>query len=247
MATAVVDDEQEEQDDNIAIIYKEDSVGKDVWIKFPVVAEEEDDNDEEDDEGGEGEFFKFFQGTITGMQVAHEDDDVNKPKQYTHYVKFGDSDDGYYDLSDLEMTGYLKWEDPYYEQQQKKSVNGRVGVTTGLACLTQAQRDYLDALPKNDSLYGALESVTDEGLVAFRITRGNVADAEFERVKGRLVLFTVRGDPMLYSHARLVELDLLQRLATINPLPEFQRDYGTVPVGASVCISVPRDMFILED
>lgn len=49
---AVVGDKQEEEqdddyDDNIAIIYKEDSVGKDVWIKFPVVEEEEDDGDGE--------------------------------------------------------------------------------------------------------------------------------------------------------------------------------------------------------
>ena len=65
--------------------------------------------------------------TMTRMQVTHEDDDVNKPKQYTHYIKFGDNDDGYYDLSDMEMTGYLKWDDPdEVEQQKKKAAVARI-------------------------------------------------------------------------------------------------------------------------
>ena len=98
-------------EDDIAIIYKADALGKQVWIKFPV--------DDEDD----GEF-KFFQGTITRMQAAYEGDDVNKPIEYTHFVKFGDTDDAFYDLSDLEMTGYLRWEEPSEEDAAPAAMEG---------------------------------------------------------------------------------------------------------------------------
>ena len=86
----------EAEDDTIAIVYKEDALGKKVWIQFPVA----------------DAALQFFQGTITRMTAAHVDDDIDKPLEYTHYVKFGDTDDGYYDLSDLEVTGYLRWAKP---------------------------------------------------------------------------------------------------------------------------------------
>lgn len=82
---------------DIAFQYREGVLGKDVWIKFPVL--------NQDATNG----FQFFQGAITKMEAFFPDNDTKKPVEYMHYIYFGDSDDGYFDLTDYETTGYLKW------------------------------------------------------------------------------------------------------------------------------------------
>jgi hypothetical protein len=58
------------------------------------------------------------------MQAAYEGDDMSKSIEYTHFIKFGDGDDAFYDLSDLEMTGYLKWEEPSQEDAAPVATGG---------------------------------------------------------------------------------------------------------------------------
>lgn len=68
-------------DDDLAVLYRERVLGKDVWLKFPVI---EDDGTKK---------FQFFRGTIVKMETYFPDDDTNKPLEYQHYVKFGDDDE----------------------------------------------------------------------------------------------------------------------------------------------------------
>jgi len=107
----------ENMDDTVAFVYKEAVLGKHVWMKFPVVPTSEDDDDDDEEE------FQFFKGTITRMEVFFPDHDPTKPLEHRHFVYFGDPDDGYYDLTDLEMTGYLKWSE---EEVVKEMTNRRV-------------------------------------------------------------------------------------------------------------------------
>ena len=79
---------------NVSVPYEE------VWIKFPVTY---------DDEDGAGHGFKFYKGLITKVQTYLPEDDPANSEEIHHYVKFGDHDDGYYNLGDLEATGSLKW------------------------------------------------------------------------------------------------------------------------------------------
>ena len=79
---------------NVSVPYEE------VWIKFPVTY---------DDEDGSGHGFKFYKGLITKVQTYLPEDDPANSEEIHHYVKFGDHDDGYYNLGDLEATGSLKW------------------------------------------------------------------------------------------------------------------------------------------
>ena len=78
-------------------------MGKHVWMKFPVYY----DNDE--DNGGPRPSFMFYKGIIIEAKNYFLDGDTTKSLEWEHYVRFGDSDDGYYNLSDQEATGYLKW------------------------------------------------------------------------------------------------------------------------------------------
>jgi len=80
---------------DIAFQYRESVLGKDVWVQFPV----------------ENSDLRFFKGTITRMTVSYPEDDTTKSLEYTHYIHFGDDDDGFYNLTDLETTGYLRWND----------------------------------------------------------------------------------------------------------------------------------------
>jgi hypothetical protein len=108
--------------DDIQVVYKEEVMGRHVYLKFPVEGETE---------GGTKKLM-FFQGVITRFQVAHAYDNINKPLEYKHFVKFGDSDDGYYCLSDLESSGVLKWkldeEDEEAEIPMEQENNSEVDV-----------------------------------------------------------------------------------------------------------------------
>ncbi|CAB9508442.1 expressed unknown protein [Seminavis robusta] len=82
-----------EEEAGISVLYRQEVLGKDVWIKFV-------------DETGTQQFYK---GVISKCLSYFPNHDTSKPLEYLHYVHFGDSDDDYYDLTDKEDTGYLRW------------------------------------------------------------------------------------------------------------------------------------------
>ena len=85
----------DDDDDSIEILYRQEKLGEDVWIKFAINPAET--------------RFQFYKGTITRMEAYYPDHDTSKPVEYQHYVYFGDIDDGYFNLTEYETTGYLKW------------------------------------------------------------------------------------------------------------------------------------------
>jgi hypothetical protein len=104
------DGEHEDGGDNdIAFMYREGVLGKDVWIKFPVKLD------------GEKKGFRFFQGKITRMETSYPNDDTTQPLEYQHFIFFGDQDDGYYDLTEQEMSGYLKWAQKDAEEEEEQA------------------------------------------------------------------------------------------------------------------------------
>lgn len=93
---------------DISVMYRQEALGKEVWIKFPV-------------EGATT--YQFFKGLVTKMEAYFPDHDATKPLEYQHFVYFGDSDDGYYNLTEQEDSGYLKWTNPA-EGEEKSSSAG---------------------------------------------------------------------------------------------------------------------------
>jgi hypothetical protein len=83
--------------DGVSVIYTADKLGQPVWIKFPVIL----------DDGTNT--FEFFKGVITKYEQYFPDGDIHKPIEHQHWISFGDSDDGYFNLTEMEDTGYLSW------------------------------------------------------------------------------------------------------------------------------------------
>jgi hypothetical protein len=69
-------------DDDLAILYREGVLGKEVWIKFSAGVR---------DDGQET--LVFYHGTITRMESYFPEDDGSKSLQYHHYISFKDGHD----------------------------------------------------------------------------------------------------------------------------------------------------------
>ncbi|KAL3921440.1 MAG: hypothetical protein SGILL_002744 [Bacillariaceae sp.] len=114
----------DDNDDDLFVQYRDDVLGKDVWVAFPV-------------EEHEDYTHMFYKGVITKSQAYFPDDDVTKSREYEHWIKFGDGDDGYYDLSAAENSGELKWSqaaaDAAMEQRFSKNSTTSSPVATATA------------------------------------------------------------------------------------------------------------------
>ena len=101
---------------DILVMYRQEALGKEVWIKFPV-------------EEGDKHTYQFFKGLVTKMETYFPDHDTTKPLEYQHFVYFGDSDDGYYNLTEQEESGYLRWTNPA-ESEEKPSDGSTTAANT---------------------------------------------------------------------------------------------------------------------
>ena len=127
------------EDDGISIMYRQEVLGKKVWIKFPM--------NFMGASGRKRKTFKFFQGTITKMEVYFPDHDTTKPLEYQHFVFFGGQDDGYYNLTEQEDSGYLKWNQDEIEIEDECCDNDVESVSSaddGLLVTTKRTTSELD-------------------------------------------------------------------------------------------------------
>mmetsp|Transcript_22133 Transcript_22133/g.51020 ORF Transcript_22133/g.51020 Transcript_22133/m.51020 type:complete len:296 (+) Transcript_22133:85-972(+) len=90
--------------DSIGIVYKGDAIRKHIWLKRDVT---------DTSSGTTG--YRFCEGIVTRCEEYLPEDDPEARLEYKHYVLFGNGDGSYYDLTDMEMTGYLLWKQPQDE------------------------------------------------------------------------------------------------------------------------------------
>ena len=92
----------------------ESVMGKDVWVKCNVGYA-----------NGKSEE-KFYRASIIGHIVFFPEDDFERPLARHHKLRFGDGNDLYYDLHELESTGYLVWKEEQAIPAATEAANAQV-------------------------------------------------------------------------------------------------------------------------